>query len=313
MALSLRQLRYFRSIAVEGSLTAAARALRIAQPALSYHLAALEADLGVALVNRGPRGTALTEAGTRLWQHADDVLHRIETAEIDVRSVAHEPHGPVSMTLPVSMAARIAPPLLRLVGERYPLVRLSFIDVPSLQAIEFVQSGRVDMGLLPNAGLLEDVEVEPVYRESLCFIRLATGDPAPTGAMRFAEIGDAPVVLSPRSFDLRNRVEDAALAAGHRLNVRYEQASNEMIRSFVLTGLAATVAQAAVFDPRLEQPLLEIRKLVEPEISRIHAIAWRRRRPLTLAAAAVKTALESVLHQLAASGILQGTLLKVAA
>ena len=72
--ISLRQLRYFRGIATEGSLSAAARSLGVAQPALSYHLGELEQDLGITLVERSNRGVRLTDAGRRLWAHADELV-----------------------------------------------------------------------------------------------------------------------------------------------------------------------------------------------------------------------------------------------
>ena len=60
MALGLRQLRYFIAIADAGVLSRAAEALNVAQSALSHHIAALETDLGVKLLERKPRGIALT-------------------------------------------------------------------------------------------------------------------------------------------------------------------------------------------------------------------------------------------------------------
>ncbi|MOA58883.1 HTH-type transcriptional regulator GltC [compost metagenome] len=61
-----RQLRYFLEIARSGSLSLASAALRIAQPALSQHVAALEAELGVALFERHAKGVTLAAAGKRL-------------------------------------------------------------------------------------------------------------------------------------------------------------------------------------------------------------------------------------------------------
>jgi len=58
MALGLRQLRYFIAIADAGVLSRAAETLNVAQSALSHHVAALETDMGVKLLERRPRGIA---------------------------------------------------------------------------------------------------------------------------------------------------------------------------------------------------------------------------------------------------------------
>ncbi|MFD2856336.1 LysR family transcriptional regulator [Seohaeicola zhoushanensis] len=62
-AMDIRQLRYFIAIAEAGSLSAAAQRLHIAQPSLSQHLAAMEQELNLRLVERSPRGSTLTAEG----------------------------------------------------------------------------------------------------------------------------------------------------------------------------------------------------------------------------------------------------------
>src|SRR5215470_9806570 len=64
--MDLRHLRYFAAVAKAGSLTLAARQLNVSQPALSYHLRHLEEELDVELLDRLPRGVALTDAGAAL-------------------------------------------------------------------------------------------------------------------------------------------------------------------------------------------------------------------------------------------------------
>jgi len=86
VALGLRQLRYFIAIADAGVLSRAAETLNVAQSALSHHVAALETDLGVKLLERRPRGMALTAAGRRLYEHASAVLSALGKAEEDVRT-----------------------------------------------------------------------------------------------------------------------------------------------------------------------------------------------------------------------------------
>ncbi|MFZ3492846.1 LysR family transcriptional regulator [Streptomyces sp. 5.8] len=72
--LEVRHLQVLRSIAQEGSLAGAARALHYSQPTITHHLATMEAYLGAPLVQRGPRGALLTELGESLLPHAEAVL-----------------------------------------------------------------------------------------------------------------------------------------------------------------------------------------------------------------------------------------------
>ena len=86
--LDLRRLHYFRAIAAHGSLSAAARVLNVAQPALTHHIAEMEQSFGVLLFQRSTRGVTLTAEGRRLLQHADAILDQVAFAEAEMRRAA---------------------------------------------------------------------------------------------------------------------------------------------------------------------------------------------------------------------------------
>lgn len=97
-AMSLTQLRYFVTVAEEGSVTGAARRLRVSQPPLTRQLHALEDELGAPLFTREPRGVRLLPAGARLLPHARVILSMVE-ATPDVVSAA-ERGGPLTAARP---------------------------------------------------------------------------------------------------------------------------------------------------------------------------------------------------------------------
>src|SRR5580700_6467783 len=82
-----RRLEVLVAVADHGSVSAAALALSLTQPSVSHHLARLEAQAGVALVDRGPRGTRPTAAGEVLIEHGRAVLERLRRAEHDLADV----------------------------------------------------------------------------------------------------------------------------------------------------------------------------------------------------------------------------------
>src|SRR6204780_3041240 len=87
--MELRHLRYFIAVAEEGSLTnAAERRLHTAQPSLSRQMRDLELEVGVKLLERGARGTALTEAGRVFLDHARLALLQVEAAGEAARRAA---------------------------------------------------------------------------------------------------------------------------------------------------------------------------------------------------------------------------------
>jgi molybdate transport repressor ModE-like protein len=107
--IELRDLRLIVAIAAEGSLAGAARRLDYSQPTASQHLAGLETRLAAHLVDRGPRGARLTDAGELLAGYAEELLERFDAVEGDVRRRAD--HGVSTLRLGTfsSAGAEIAP------------------------------------------------------------------------------------------------------------------------------------------------------------------------------------------------------------
>jgi DNA-binding transcriptional LysR family regulator len=83
---SLAQIQYFMTVAEEGHVGRAARALRIAQPAVSRQIRRLEDELGASLFVRTPRGMTLSEPGHIFLGHARAILERVRAAEEALRT-----------------------------------------------------------------------------------------------------------------------------------------------------------------------------------------------------------------------------------
>ncbi|HSC87165.1 MAG TPA: LysR family transcriptional regulator, partial [Polyangiaceae bacterium] len=85
--MNLNQLRVFHAVAQMGSISGAARLLRVSQPAVSKQLAELESAIGAPLVDRLPRGIRLTRIGRALEGHAARVFGAERAAELELASL----------------------------------------------------------------------------------------------------------------------------------------------------------------------------------------------------------------------------------
>ena len=95
--LDVVKLATLRAVVEHGSLSAAAQALNVTQPAVSRQIGLLERRLGTVLLRRTPRGVLATEAGRILAGHADAVLARLELAESEIRDLAGLRRGTVRL------------------------------------------------------------------------------------------------------------------------------------------------------------------------------------------------------------------------
>src|SRR3989440_2128222 len=111
--MNLRQLEYFTTIAEEGSITRAAERLFVSQPSLSQQIAALEQELGGALLERLPRGVRLTAAGQRLLPEARATLRHSHRGRRAVRMALGLEAGQLEGAAITSSAAGILPTVLQ--------------------------------------------------------------------------------------------------------------------------------------------------------------------------------------------------------
>ncbi len=118
--LNFRHLLYFHAVVREGSVTAAAAALRVSQPTVSAQLRQLELDLGVVLLERDGRGVKPTEAGRVVARYAEEIF---ELGRELIGSVAGGAPGDhnrlrvgVADVLPKLVVARLLEPALKLDG-----------------------------------------------------------------------------------------------------------------------------------------------------------------------------------------------------
>src|SRR5438128_732042 len=88
--MDLGRLRVFQAVAQEGSFSRAARSLFLSQPAVTQHIQALEAELGVPLFDRFGRRIALTPAGNVLAQYVPQIMGLVRTAQVATREAGGE-------------------------------------------------------------------------------------------------------------------------------------------------------------------------------------------------------------------------------
>src|SRR6185369_4593730 len=109
--LDTTRLRVLAAVARHGSVTAAARALKYAQPSVSHHLARLEAETGSQLIQRVGRGIRLTDAGRVLADRAEEILGRLDAAEAELAAHAGLRAGRVRLAAFPSALGSFVPPV----------------------------------------------------------------------------------------------------------------------------------------------------------------------------------------------------------
>ncbi|NNU75956.1 LysR family transcriptional regulator [Clostridium estertheticum] len=146
--MDIKQLRYFLTIAEEGQITAAARRLHIAQPPLSQQLKLLERELGVKLVERGPRHIHLTDAGEILRTRAEQILELSDSTINEIDDFKKGLNGTLSIGMVSSSGALLIKNTLSKFHEEYPGVKFSVQEGNTFKILELLNRGIIEVGIV---------------------------------------------------------------------------------------------------------------------------------------------------------------------
>ncbi len=223
--MELKQIASFVQVAELGSFTRAATVLRIAQPALSRQVRALEVELRQPLFDRNGRGVTLTEAGKRLLAHGRGILQQVERARQDLEGQRGEVSGLLSVGLPPSLSRTLTAPLVEVFRARFPHATLTVVEGLSTYLLEWLAQGRVDCAVVYNATPAAAVALQPVLEEALYLVsaRGARRGRALLGpAVTLAEVAAHDLVIPSRPHAIRMRLESVLAEAGLKPRVSLE-------------------------------------------------------------------------------------------
>jgi DNA-binding transcriptional LysR family regulator len=146
--LDTTRLRVLAAVARTGSMTAAARELHYTQPAVSHHLARLEAETGAQLLQRVGRGIRLTPAGQLLADRAAEIVGRIEAASAELSAHVGLSAGRVRLAGFTSVLSTLLPSATSALHRDHPGLRVSLTDLHPPEALALLRAGEVDVALI---------------------------------------------------------------------------------------------------------------------------------------------------------------------
>jgi LysR family nitrogen assimilation transcriptional regulator len=262
----IKGMNYFIEVARLGSFSAAARQLRITQPAVSRRVRSLEKDLGVRLLQRRGRAVIPTGAGEILLARATALQRSADAIYEEVRAGAAVPSGPLALGISIVVGHLIVAPLIDDFLRSFPAVRLHLFEGYSSFIEEWLAHGRIDAGLIWGQPRSKDLVVEPLLELELSVI--APKKPIvgcenggrPVKAIRQQDLVRFPLILPALPHGLRLLAEQAARAAGKPLNIAMECDGVLLTREFVKQGMGYTLFAVGGSEKEIaEEQLREIR------------------------------------------------------
>ena len=167
MSVDLTQLRYFREIARAGSMTGAARSLRVSQPTVSVAVKQLEASLDTTLFMRHRGGVSLTASGEELLRHVDEVMAVLDRAVERISGLDHGLTGSFVIGCHESLGAYFLPEFLQRVLREAHEIAVTLHNDSSSSILDAVVSRDVHFGLVVNPRKHPDVVLTELFRDAI--------------------------------------------------------------------------------------------------------------------------------------------------
>ena len=275
--MDIRTMQYYLAVVREGTISAAAEALHVAQPSLSRQMKELEEELGVSLFERGNRRITLTEEGMILRKRAEEMTRLMQRTEEEIFQVRNSLSGTVRIGAGESCSFHYLSRAASELAQEYPDIRFHITSGDTVDLME-----ELDNGLIDFAVIFTDFD-HSIYQS----IRLPAEDSfgvlmrrdsplAKKNEIRFSDLEDLPVIISRASQPYFTGSEEFSSV---KIVATYNLIYNASL--MVKDGLGYAICFDKLINTTGESDLC-IRPLV-PKIENSGALIWKKYQVLSTA------------------------------
>ncbi|MBN1240168.1 MAG: hydrogen peroxide-inducible genes activator [Gammaproteobacteria bacterium] len=278
--ISLRQLEYFIAVAENGSFRRAAEKLSISQPTLTAQIAHLEQSLGGQLFERNRTGTTQSPLGRELLLHARRVIEEFHGLVDRATSLLQGPAGTYRFGVTPTMGPYLLPQVLPDLHREYAALKFYVREGLPRALREGLVSGQHDLIMTPLPAGLENVIVEPLFREPLKLVvpvehRLARR----ARVSRTDLVGEEVLTLEDHD-QLHMQIQQLCDHLGAVVNRDYEGTSLDTLRQMVVMGMGIAFLPGLYIRSEIRPgDGLKVVMLSDEAVMREHALIWRNTSP----------------------------------
>jgi DNA-binding transcriptional LysR family regulator len=272
--MDLRQLTSLVAIADHGTFSAAARALYTVQSNVSGHIARLERELGVLLVDRQRGG--LTDEGLVVVERARRVLHELDDISAEMASRGDEVRGDTRLGVIGTTARWLLPQMLTQLAKQHPGVHVTVHEGNTTNLLPRLLAQQLDATIVHLPVDDPEVSVEPLFAEDLVLLVHTRHHLAGHESIALADLAGEPLMLPPVGAALRRAIDRAAANVGVELLAQVEIDGVRLLTSLAFEGFGAAIVPATAVPRWLKG---DFRRIAVPELPR-RVVGWvQRRRP----------------------------------
>lgn len=300
--LNAHRLEILQAVATHGSFSAAAGALDYTQSAVSQHVAALERETGITLIERTARPVKLTDAGAQLLEDAVPGLEHLRRAERRLREITALQTGRVRLGAFPSANAVLVPPALAAFRAAHPVVRTELVEAEPTAMLSALRDGTLDLAIVYTVPGRDHpfhppIALRPLIDDPLVAVLPAAHRLAGRRAIRLNELADQEWVAAKPPNDFRTLFNELCAEAGFEPKIAVETSDPGVGLNLAQTGIGVLLVPALVLHANPTIKPLPVHGIPAARTICIATISGRRHPALTALSDAIAAAARGITLQ----------------
>jgi len=282
----LQHLITFCRVVETGGFSRAGELVGLSQPAVTRQVAALEADLGAALMDRTSRQFRLTRAGELVYEHARRLTAGVAELREVVDDLVHHDRGRVTIGAVTTVGLGLLPPILTEFSRRYPTARVLVKAGRTAETLERVLHGEIDMAVLPTPVSHPRLNSIPLGKDPVILVCSPERGQKLPSPVPLEDLSQVELISFQAPSRFRTFVDSILEQHGVYPNITMEFDSHEAVKMMVEMGFGvAFVPQSAVQADLDSGRLVRIPVAGLGELARTTSLVLRRDSSMTHLAA----------------------------
>lgn len=295
--INLNRLRLFLAVVEHGGVRRAADAIGISQPAVSQAIQALEAEVGLALLERVGRAVRPTPAGLTLVEHGRRVMAEAVATRDAVDALKGLSRGSLALGASTTLGIYVLPEPLGVFHQRYPEIALSLNVANTRDILAQLRDGRLDLALVEGSVPYDDLEATAFLADELIAIVPPHSPFAGHALLSASDLASAPFLMREVGSGTREVVDRALVAWGIVPNVMMELGHTEAIKRAVEAGLGISILSRLTVAREIADGRLVTRPLAVGDVRRNFLLVQRRSSRLSPASQAFLATLDEAVGE----------------
>jgi DNA-binding transcriptional LysR family regulator len=270
----------FYQVARAGSVSAGADRLCVSQPAVTREIQTLEDRLRLKLFDRGPRGVVLTEAGTALFRHAEQIFLLADVAESEMKELAGLSAGHLKIGASATLGVYFLPDIIASFQTKHPQVEIDLVVSNTQQVEDGLRDQQFSLGFVEGPFRRDTLEARLIGADEIAAVA-AAGHPQVGSALSPHSLANRAVILREPGSGTRAMIELAFAEMGLTIEPMMSLSNTEAIKRMLMAQSYIAFLSMLSVKAELQRGELALIEVRELRAERLLHMVWLKGRSLS--------------------------------